>query len=113
MAHMTDLEAYELTEVTRRHAAAGAPYLEFLRRPELSVGLYVLPDGGVDGQTPHNEDEVYVVLAGRATLVVGTERTPVAGGSVAFVARHAEHRFVDISGELRVLVFFAPADSKV
>ena len=113
MAHMTDLEAYDLAEVTARHAAAGKPYLEFLRRPELSVGLYVLPGGGTDGQGPHNEDEVYVVQSGRATLVVGDERRPVGPGTVAFVARHVEHRFVDLEGELRVLVFFAPADSKV
>lgn len=109
---MTDLEAYDLAAVAARHAAAGKPYLEFLRRPELSVGLYVLPAGGVDGQGAHNEDEVYVVLSGAATLVVGAERTPVAGGSVAFVAKEVDHRFVEITGDFRTLVFFAPADSK-
>lgn len=110
---MTDLEAHDLADVAARHAAAGQPYLEFLRRPELSVGLYVLPAGGVDGQTTHDEDEVYAVLSGSATLVVGEQRTPVRPGSVAFVARHVDHRFVDIAGDFRTLVFFAPADSKV
>lgn len=113
MTHMTDLEAYDLADVVARHAAAGKPYLEFLRRPELSVGLYVLPDGGTDGQTPHNEDEVYVVLSGSATLTVGGESRALTQGSIAFVAKHADHRFTDIAGELRLLVFFAPADSKV
>jgi mannose-6-phosphate isomerase-like protein (cupin superfamily) len=113
MAHMTDLEAHQLADVTARHAAAGQPYLEFLRRPELSVGLYVLPAGGVDGQTSHNEDEVYVVVSGSATLTVGTETTAVREGSVAFVAKHVDHRFTDVTGDFRTLVFFAPADSKV
>lgn len=113
MAHMTDLETHDLADVAARHAAAGKPYLEFLRRPALSVGLYVLPAGGVDGQTAHHEDEVYVVQSGSATLVVGEQRTPVGPGSVAFVAKHVDHRFVDIAGDFRTLVFFAPADSKV
>jgi quercetin dioxygenase-like cupin family protein len=34
---------------------------------------------------------------------------PVEPGSVAFVAAGVEHRFVDISEDLEVLVFWSPA----
>ena len=36
---------------------------------DLSLGTYSIPAGGLDDQTPHTEDEIYVVQAGRATLV--------------------------------------------
>jgi len=86
------------------------PYLEFLRRESLSVGLYRLPAGGVDPQDPHSEDEVYYVIDGRATIVVDGDRSPVAAGDVVFVEREVDHRFVDIEEDLVVLVFFAPAE---
>jgi mannose-6-phosphate isomerase-like protein (cupin superfamily) len=86
------------------------PYLEFLRRESLSVGLYRLPAGGVDPQEPHSEDEVYYVIDGRAAIVVDGERSPVAAGDVVFVEREVDHRFVDIEEDLVVLVFFAPAE---
>ena len=44
----------------------GAPlYREFLRVPDLSAGLYVLEAGATDPQSPHTEDELYYVVAGR------------------------------------------------
>jgi mannose-6-phosphate isomerase-like protein (cupin superfamily) len=40
------------------------PYLEFLRVPSLSAGIYVLDTGATDPQTPHHDDEVYYVASG-------------------------------------------------
>src|SRR5579863_3194984 len=87
------------------------PYLEFLRVPSMSAGLYVLPVGGIDQQRPHHEDEMYYVVRGRARFRAGTEDVKVSAGSVLFVAAETEHRFYDIASELAVLVFFAPAES--
>ena len=95
-------------ELQRR---GGELYLEFLRRDSLSCGLYVLEAGADDPQEPHQEDEVYLVLAGRAQLEVAGRDHPVGPGSVLFVARTAPHRFHDITERLSVLVFFAPAES--
>ena len=41
----------------------------------------------------------------------GDEDREVSAGSVLFVAAEVEHRFYDITEELAVLVFFAPAES--
>lgn len=82
-----------------------------MRVPMLSVGVYVLPAGGIDVQKPHKEDEVYYVVRGRARMKVGEEEEVVKPGSVIFVAAKVEHRFFDISEELELLVFFAPAES--
>ena len=89
----------------------GELYLEFLRRDSMSCGLYVLEAGATDPQEPHQEDEVYVVLSGRAWLRAGDRDDPVGPGSVLFVARTVPHRFHDITERLSVLVFFAPAES--
>ena len=49
-------------------AKSDKPYLEFLRAPSLSAGIYVLDAGATDTQTPHHEDEVYYVASGRAKM---------------------------------------------
>jgi mannose-6-phosphate isomerase-like protein (cupin superfamily) len=90
---------------------AGKAYREFVRVPMLSVGVYVLPAGGTDAQKPHDEDEVYYVVRGRARMKVGAEEEVVKAASVIFVAAKVEHHFFDISEELEVLVFFAPAET--
>ena len=63
---MSSLQAFELSDLRARQAAGEKLYLEFLRVPALSTGLYVLPTGGTDPQKPHAEDEVYYVISGRA-----------------------------------------------
>ena len=95
-------------EVQRR---TGEPYLEFLRRDSMSCGLYVFEAGADDPQEPHQEDEVYLVLAGRARLDVAGRGHPVGPGSVLFVARTVPHRFHDVTERLSVLVIFAPAET--
>ncbi len=104
------MRAFETNELLQRHADSSNAYLEFLRESSLSMGLYVLPAGGVDPQQPHVEDEVYVVMGGRGKIFVDGEDRAVEAGSVVFVAAHIEHRFHSIEKELRVLVFFAPAE---
>lgn len=104
------MEIFELADLLAQRRAQGRLYLEFLHKGALSVGVYVLPAGGIDPQQPHSEDEVYYVVSGRARLQVGAEDGPVQAGSTIFVAAGVDHRFHDISEELTVLVFFAPAE---
>jgi len=93
---------------------AGLPgetsYTEHLRVPALSVGTYVLGVSDVDGQQPHTEDEIYVVLRGRARLWTPDLTVDVGPGAVAFVPALEAHRFVDIAEDLHVLVVFGPAE---
>ncbi len=77
----------------------------------MSAGLYVLPVGATDPQKPHHEDEMYYVIRGRGRFRAGDEEAEVSAGSVLFVAAEIEHRFDDITEELAVLVFFAPAET--
>ena len=102
---------WQLSPLEEQRATTGKAYLEFLRAPAMSAGLYVLPAGGTDAQSPHHEDEIYYVVRGRARMRVGTESQPVGAGSVIFVEKQVEHRFYEIAEELVVLVFFAPAET--
>lgn len=84
-------------------------YDEWVRTPSMRCGTYVLAAGAADTQSPHEEDEVYVVLAGAATVEVEGRRTPVGQGSLVYVAAGADHRFVDVTEQLTLLVVFGGA----
>jgi mannose-6-phosphate isomerase-like protein (cupin superfamily) len=85
-------------------------YVEHLRNNDMSVGTYCIPAASVDDQTPHTEDEIYVVVGGRAKIEAGGDSASLSPGSVVFVPAGEEHRFVEITEDLTTLVFFAPAE---
>jgi mannose-6-phosphate isomerase-like protein (cupin superfamily) len=104
------VQGYELTQLIAQHTDSNKLYLEFLKAPDLSMGLYILPAGGVDPQSPHTEDEVYYVVSGKAQIRVAEENRFVQAGSIVYVAKIVEHRFHSIEEDLMVIVFFAPAE---
>lgn len=105
------MSQYELSHLAQARREAGRAYLEFLRVPALSAGLYELPAGSIDPQQPHAEDEVYYVIRGRARMSIGTEDSAVEPGSILYVPAGVEHRFHAITEDLALLVLFAPAES--
>jgi mannose-6-phosphate isomerase-like protein (cupin superfamily) len=86
-------------------------YHEFLRVPAMSTGIYVLPAGATDPQSPHHEDEIYYVVRGKGKIRIGEQEQLVSAGSVIFVEARARHRFLEIEEELVLLVIFAPAET--
>lgn len=105
------MDARDLAGLVAERARAGRPYLEFLRSDSMSIGLYVLEVGATDGQSPHREDEVYVVLSGRSQFTAGDEVRDVASGDVIFVPAGVPHRFHDIAQTLQLIVVFAPPET--
>jgi mannose-6-phosphate isomerase-like protein (cupin superfamily) len=101
---------FHIDDLSRQRASGGKQYLEFLRVPAMSAGVYVISKGGVDAQKPHHEDEMYYVVRGRARMQIGSAHSEVRTGSVIFVEGELKHRFYDVDEELEVLVFFAPAE---
>ena len=79
----------------------------------LSVGVYVLPAGGEDTQTPHREDEVYYVVRGSSRFRAGAEEAAVGPGTLLFVGAGVDHRFFHIEEELVIVVFWAPPEKSV
>lgn len=107
---MTRVHIIDADELSDAQRASGRSYHEFLRVPALSVGLYRMAVGAADAQRPHGQDEVYHVIAGRGRFVADGEQREVSAGTVIYVAAGEPHHFADVTEELVVLVFFAPAE---
>jgi mannose-6-phosphate isomerase-like protein (cupin superfamily) len=119
---MGKTEVFALDELLAKRLQAGRSYLEFLRVPAMSAGVYVLPPGAPDPQQPHHQDEIYYIVRGKAKMrMVSKEGTTeraagrneerlVGAGSVIFVEAELDHRFFDVEEELVVLVVFAPEE---
>ena len=83
-------------------------WIVHLSTDDLSLGTYCIPAGGLDDQSPHTEDEIYVVQTGRATLVTTSGTAAVGPGSVIFVPAGEQHKFTEVTEDLALLVVFAP-----
>ena len=97
---------FEVEAVERRLLAEKGGYEVVHTSPGLEIGVYVLVASEPDRQQPHEDDEVYVVLAGTGTLEVEGEEIELMEGEAAFVPAGAEHRFTSYE-QLTLLVVFA------
>ena len=100
-------KVFELDDLLEKKKAISPPYYEFLRVPSLSCGIYTLAAGSKDLQGPHDEDEVYYVISGKARLRVGEEEQMVRPGSILYVQATSDHSFFEIEEDMTLLVFFA------
>jgi mannose-6-phosphate isomerase-like protein (cupin superfamily) len=105
---MTDStwQVFNIDDLAETVAGIEPRFHEFLRVPALSAAVYRLPIGSKDMQAPHLEDEIYVVIEGRARVRIGGKDHDVGKGSILFVRATAEHSFFDIEEDLTVLAFF-------
>ena len=112
---MTDAGAAEKTEV--RHfslsRAQAAPLTPgdisslLLKRGSMTLEYYA--PQGVDTQTPHIKDEIYIVSRGSGWLKSQSGRVECARGDAFFVPAGAEHRFEDFSSDFETwVVFYGP-----
>jgi quercetin dioxygenase-like cupin family protein len=85
-------------------ARTDKPFVLLFRHGTLEVEFYK-PEG-VDRQTPHARDEVYVVVSGSGTFVSGGTRRPFEPHEVLFAAAGVEHRFEDFTPDFATWVFF-------
>jgi len=102
-------QVFDVEEIRRSLSGGKVEYKEFLRVPTLSCGIYQLPTGARDMQTPHDEDEVYYVLEGRARMKVADEIREVSAGDILYVQATESHSFFEIEEDMTLLVFFASA----
>ena len=107
------MQSFNLGSLMAKSETSRRAWLEFLRTPSLSMGLYRLQAGQADQQQPHTEDEVYYVVSGRGWFRSGQQQQAVGPGTLIFVERLVEHRFYDIAEDLTVLVFFEPPEGSL
>jgi mannose-6-phosphate isomerase-like protein (cupin superfamily) len=111
---MTRRPAGGFSIVTPAQAGAGLPadgeqYAVVLSHGSLELGWYA--PRIVDDQEPHERDELYVVAAGSARMVVdGAAERAVERGDAIFVASGRAHRFSAMSDDFATWVaFYGPA----
>ena len=102
--------AFDLRDLAAGRTESDRSWIPFLDVATMDAGLYVLPAGGLDEQQPHELDELYYVVSGRATLQVAGDEQEVGPGSLVYVKASAPHRFHSIEEELQVLVFFSKTE---
>lgn len=91
---------------------AGEHSVSLLRHGTLNVKLSLPVRPNV--QTPHDQDEVYVILRGRGIIVHNGQRDQCEAGDLLFVSAGSEHHFEDFTDDLAVwVVFFGPQGGEV
>ena len=89
----------------------GAPSATVLAHGSMQLKVFnpVTNTGGRDRQLPHDQDELYLVHAGSATMVIGTQHFSAHAGDAFFVAAGATHCFDAVSPDFATwVVFYGP-----
>jgi mannose-6-phosphate isomerase-like protein (cupin superfamily) len=79
-------------------------YATVFEHGTLDIEIYA--PRGVDPQTPHTRDEVYVVVSGSGEFLNGGVRTRVETGDILFVPARVEHRFENFTDDFATWVLF-------
>jgi mannose-6-phosphate isomerase-like protein (cupin superfamily) len=86
----------------------GKPFTTLMQQGSMSVEYYK-PEG-IDGQTPHKQDELYLIASGSGTFSRNGEKFPFQSGDVLFVPAGMEHRFEDFTPDFATWVIFYGPD---
>lgn len=81
-------------------------WTSFFKGTNVLTGLYHLKAGEEDRQKPHDTDEVYYIIEGKGKFLSDGKETLATKGSILFVKAEVEHRFLEITEDLVILVFF-------
>lgn len=97
------ISSEQALELLARHPD-GKPFVTLLEQGQMSVEVY-RPDK-IDRQTPHSQDEIYVVISGTGIFFNNDQRQPFAPGDLIFVPAGTEHRFEDFTEDFATWVIF-------
>ena len=95
--------------VTAREAidavkSSSMPFVELMKFGQLSVEYYA--PVGTDLQSPHVQDELYLIARGHGVLQREEERITVNAGDLIHVPAMMEHRFTEFSDDFATWVIF-------
>ncbi|HEX2593727.1 MAG TPA: cupin domain-containing protein [Rhizomicrobium sp.] len=109
---MTTPVKFGLAEAMAALAKAPDDFITVATHGEARLLLFA-PEG-TDTQTPHTQDEVYVVVSGSGTFRRGEEIVPFVAGDMLFVGAGVVHRFETFSDDFKTwVVFFGPKGGSV
>ena len=93
-----------LADVLARIEADDLRFHYPIRHGTMRLGVYTPRDR--DLQTPHDQDELYIVVGGAGTLVRGDERVAVKAGDALFMPAGMPHRFEGFGDDFVAWVVF-------
>jgi mannose-6-phosphate isomerase-like protein (cupin superfamily) len=99
---------FDVAATAARLAESGGGYEVVHESEGLEIGVYVLVAPKPDTQSPHEFDEVYVVLDGEGSIEVDGETRSVARGEAVFVPARTKHRFSGYETLALLVVFNGP-----
>lgn len=82
----------------------GKPFVTLLENNEMYVEIY--QPNKIDLQTPHDQDEIYVVISGSGMFYNNGERKAFQAGDLIFVPAGIEHRFENFTEDFKTWVVF-------
>ena len=103
---MTSIK-FALADATRKLADADDNFVTLMTGKNGRLLLFA-PEGE-DRQTPHTQDEFYIVVSGSGSFRRGDETIPFIAGDVLFVPAQVPHRFESFSDDFQTwVIFFGP-----
>lgn len=75
-----------------------------IRHGSMRVGIYA--PAGADPQSPHTQDELYIIASGNGIFRKGDERIAFNPQDVLFVEAGIDHRFEEFSPDFSTWVIF-------
>jgi mannose-6-phosphate isomerase-like protein (cupin superfamily) len=84
--------------------AEGKHFIEAFRKGNLSFEMY--KPNKVDLQTPHTQDELYIIVSGSGMFQNGEVNYPFKAHDLIFVKAFVEHRFYDFTDDFSTWVVF-------
>lgn len=82
----------------------GVPFTDAMRHGSMSVEIFA--PRGTDRQTPHEQDELYIVASGAARFDHDGRITEAHTGDVLFVPAGDPHHFLDMTDDFVTWVIF-------
>lgn len=79
-------------------------FLTLFEHGSLNVEIYK-PEIN-DKQTPHDRDEIYVIISGKGTFLNNDKKVNFIAGDFLFVPAGIEHRFTNFTADFSTWVFF-------
>ena len=94
-------------DALKQLADAGKLFVKVMEHGSMSAEIY--RPLKTDLQTPHLQDELYIVISGAGRFFNDGTITPFGPGDVLFAAAGKEHRFIDFTDDFTTwVVFYGP-----
>ena len=95
-------------EFPRPDDPVGRAFTVMMKHGSMTIEYFAPQE--VDTQTPHKQDEIYIIIKGHSKFVRDGERISCKKGDVIFVPAGMEHYFENFSDDFAVWVIFYGPD---